>query len=383
MNILMVTERYIPIWGGAENQLRQLAPHLAKRGCRVEIVTRRWHKEMPSQELVSGVMVYRVGVPGTSLFAKGVFISSLFLFMFRAGSRIDIYHSHGAVNMGALCALIQSLRKKKNVAKIATAGRIPRLLSTVSGRLSLGMFKRSSAIISMTGEIERELKSINASKSVIYSIPNGVDCSRFHPSSSSERKEWKKNNELPLESFLLLFSGRLVYRKGLDVLIDAWSRIVYSVPKAFLLVVGSGENQSDSVEEAMRERIAKEKWKNVRFIGETQKPEEFLSKVDLFIFPSREEGFPNALMEAMASRLPCVASRIGGVEALITDNENGVLFESENSDNLAEKCIDLLQDREKSKYLGENARRHMLAYYAFEAISEKYVNLYESLIGSS
>jgi glycosyltransferase involved in cell wall biosynthesis len=133
----------------------------------------------------------------------------------------------------------------------------------------------------------------------------------------------------------------------------------------------------------MRERIAKEKWDNVRFIGETQKPEEFLSKVDLFICPSREEGFPNALMEAMASRLPCVASKIGGVEALITNNENGVLFESENSDKLAKKCIDLLQDRKKRKYLGENARMHMLANYSFEAISEKYVDLYESLISYS
>lgn len=382
MNILMVTERYIPIWGGAENQLRQMAPHLVERGCRVEIVTRRWLKEMPSQERISGVMVYRVGIPGTSLFAKIVFISSLVLFLFRAGSRVDIYHSHGAVNMGALCALVQLFRKK-NVAKIATAGRIPRLLATVSGRLSLGMFKHSSAIISMTGEIEQELKRINAPKSVIYSIPNGVDCSRFRPASSSERKEWRKNNAFPSESLLLLFSGRLVYRKGLDVLIDAWAKIVYAVPEAFLLVVGSGANQPDSVEEAMRERIATERWNNVKFMGETQKLEEFLSNVDFFIFPSREEGFPNALMEAMASRLPCVASRIGGVEALITGNQNGILFEPENSDNLAEKCIELLKNREKSEFLGENARTHMLTNYSFEAISEIYVDLYESLIASS
>jgi glycosyltransferase involved in cell wall biosynthesis len=246
MNILMVTERYIPIWGGAENQLRQLAPHLVKRGSKVEIVTRRWRKEMPAQELISGIMVYRVGIPGTSLSAKIIFISSLFLFMFRVGSRIDIYHSHGAVHMGALCALIQLLRRKKNVAKIATAGRIPRLL-TRSGRLSLAMFKRSSAIISMTREIERELKSINAPKSVIYFIPNGVESNRFHPSSSVEKNEWKIDNKLPSESLFLLFSSRLIFRKGLDVLLDAWARIIYSVPEAFLLVVGSGANQPDSV----------------------------------------------------------------------------------------------------------------------------------------
>ncbi|TKB06001.1 glycosyltransferase family 4 protein [Desulforhopalus sp. IMCC35007] len=382
MNILMVTERYIPIWGGAENQLRQLAPYLVKRGCRVEIVTRRWHKEMPSQELISGVMVYRIGFPGTSLFAKVVFISSLFLFMFKAGSRIDIYHSHGAVNMGGLCALIQLLRKKKNVAKIASAGRIPRLLSTVPGRFSLCMFKHSSAIISMTREIDQELQSIKTSKSVIYSIPNGVDCRRFHPSSSAERQEWRVNNKLPSESLLLLFSSRLVFGKGLDILIDAWARIVHSVPEAFLLIVGSGANQPDSVEEEMRQKIVIEKLKNVRFLGETQTPEDFLSMVDFFIFPSRKEGFPNALMEAMASRLPCIASKIGGVEAIITDNENGLLFESENSDDLANKCIGLIQDREKREYLGGNARRHMLTYYSFEAISEKYIGLYKSL-GSS
>lgn len=383
MNILMVTERYLPIWGGAENQLRQLAPHLINRGCNVEIVTRRWHKEMLEQELVSGVMVHRVGIPGTSLFAQIVFIGSLLLFLLRFASRVDIYHSHGAVNMGALCALIRLLQKKSNVAKIATAGKIPRLVSTISGRLVLSIFKYSSAIISMTGEIEHELKSIKVSDSILNSIPNGVDCGRFRPASSSERREWKKNNGIPPETLILLFSGRLVFRKGLDLLIDAWSRILSSVPEAFLLVVGSGSYQPDSVEEEMREKIIREKLENVKFVGETQQPEEYLSKADCFIFPSRIEGFPNALMEAMASRLPCVAARIGGVEDLIKDNENGVLFESGNSSDLAEKCIALLHNKEKREYICENARTDMLKHYSFQVISEKYIRLYESLTGLS
>jgi len=376
----MVTERYLPIWGGAENQLRQLIPHLIDRGCEVEIVTRRFHKNMAAKEDLGGVLVHRLGTPGTSLFSQLYFIICLFFFLLKAASKTDIYHSHGAVKMGAICWLVSLLRRKKNVAKIASAGRIPKLSETLFGRLMLAMFKRSSAIISMTKEIDEELHAIGTQQAIMHPITNGVDCHRFSPASAEQRREWRVKNGLSPDSWVFLFSSRLVFGKGLDILINGWKEIVAKKANIHLLVVGSGTDQADSVEEEMHKRVLEEKLTNVIFVGETERPEDYLSIADCFVFPSRKEGFPNALMEAMASQLPCVASKIGGVEALIDDGETGVLFEPENSKDLAEKCIALLQSPDKKESIGKNARQKMLSVFSFEIIAERYVKLYGTLL---
>jgi len=376
----MVTERYLPIWGGAENQLRQLIPHLIDRGCEVEIVTRRFHESMAVKENLGGVTVHRIGTPGTGQFAQLKFIICLFIFLFRAASKTDIYHSHGAVKMGAICWLVALIRMRKNVAKIASAGRIPKLSKTLSGRLMLAMFKRSAAIISMTKEIDKELYAVGTPQTIMHPITNGVDCHRFSPASVTQRQDWRIKNGLAPDSWIFLFSSRLVFGKGLDILINGWQEIVAKNPNSYLLVVGSGTDQADSVEEEVQKRVLEEKLTNVIFVGETECPEEYLSIADCFVFPSRKEGFPNASMEAMASQLPCVASRIGGVEAIVDDGETGVLFEPENSKDLAEKCIALLQSSEKKESIGKNARQKMLSVFSFEIIAKCYVKLYGTLL---
>ncbi len=379
MNILMVTERYIPIWGGAENQLRQLCPHLISAGCKVEIVTRRWHYDLAEKEFVDGVLVHRIGMPGASLSAKIVFIVMLLLFLFRASRKTDVYHSHGAVKMGVICWFVAAMCRKKNVAKIATAGHIPKLLNTITGRLLIYFFNRSSAIISMTAEIDEELLKAGTSLQKVVTITNGVDCNRFISGTSEQRLRLKKEYGVEQNSPVVVFSSRLVFRKGLDILIEAWPSILQNIPDAYLLVIGSGIGQQDSVEDEIKERVLAEKISHVIFVGETDTPEIFLSIADCFVFPSRKEGFPNALMEAMASKLACVASLVGGVEDLITDGVNGLLFEAENSASLAEKCLGVFSMKEQSLSIGENARQHMLAQFSFETISSRYVELYHRI----
>jgi len=379
----MVTERYLPIWGGAENQLRQLIPHLIDRGCEVEIVTRRFHENMAVKENLGGVTVHRIGTPGTSHLAQLKFIVCLFVFLLKAAGKTDIYHSHGAVKMGAICWLVALLRRKKNVAKIASAGRIPKLSKTLAGRLMLAMFKRSAAVISMTKEIDEELHAIGTPQTVMHPITNGVDCHRFSPASVKQRQEWRIKNGLSPNGWIFLFSSRLVFGKGLDILMNGWEEIVIKYPNSQLLVIGSGTDQADSVEEEMHKKVLDENLINVLFMGETERPEDYLSIADCFIFPSRKEGFPNALMEAMASQLPCVASKIGGVEALVDDGETGLLFESENSKELSRQCLRLLDNSDKKSIIGENARQKMLSTYSFETIAKRYVELYTEVVGNN
>jgi len=380
MNILMVTERYFPIWGGAESQLQQLIPYLVSRGCTVEIVTRRWHLGMDRQEDIDGVSVSRLGIPGSSNWATLIFILSLLVFFIRNRTNVDIYHSHGAVNMGVFCRVAKILTGKKNVTKIATAGRISKLSTKLYGRFLLALFKRSDAIICMTEEIQKELSDINTPAAAIRRITNGVNGNRFVPVSSKQRILWRQHWGIKDSDKLILFSSRLVPRKGLDILLNGWPVIQENYPNIWLLIIGSGTDQSDSTEKQMREKVNREKLINVQFLGETNKLEQYLGVADLFVFPSKQEGFPNALLEAMAAGLPVVASRIGGVIDIIEENKTGILFESGNSNDLALQISSCLARPETLKKMGKQARDYVLTQYSFEAIATQYVAVYRDLL---
>ena len=380
MRVLMLTERYYPIWGGAENQLRQLTPHLIGLGCEVEIITRRWRAEMPKYEFIDGASVFRVGCHGKSSFKTVLFTVSLIWHLLRNKKKIDIIHSHGAVAMGVIGRIISILSGAKNVVKIATAGRILKYKNTFTGILLLSVFKRSDAIIGMTREIRRELELIDAPNKAVVQIANAVDCERFHPYLPTQRQTWRTDRALSISAPVVLFSGRLTMRKGLSVLLDAWPPVLKSCPDAQLFIVGSGDNQRNSVEIDAKQKIAIESLENIFFEGATSSPENYLSIADIFVFPSLLEGFPNALLEAMASGTAIVASDIGGVVELIQDKKNGLLFPSGNAGILADKIVYLLENPVIRYKMASQARQHVLKNYSFEKIAKQYMETYRRLL---
>lgn len=380
MNILMVTERYVPIWGGAENQLKQLIPHLTSCGCTVRVVTRRWHRTMPPTEYIDGTLVFRLGIPGTGLVATSVFILALLFFTVRHRAWIDILHSHGAVNMGALCWAVARLLRKKNVAKIASAGRIPPLSHNAGGRFLLSFFKKSDAIISMTDEIDGELEAIGVDQRKVKRIVNGVDGQRFHPYDNEERTRIRSALNIDVDAPLLLFSSRLAADKGLRVLLDAWPEIHAKYAQAWLFIVGSGANQKNSIEEEAKRKAELNNLPHLKFLGETSTPEEFLGAADIFVFPSRKEGFPNALMEALVAGLPVVASDIGGVREIIKNQLMGRLFAAGNAEDLVKKATEVLSDLESAKERAKTTRRYMMENFSFSLIASSYFSLYSELL---
>ncbi len=381
MNILMITERYLPIWGGAENQLQQLIPRLTERGCSIRVVTRRWHSDMLTVEYLDNTEVVRLGVPGNGIKATVIFVVALFAFVIKNRKSIDILHSHGAVNMGALCSLLSLILGKKNVAKIATAGRIPTLQKTFIGKSILRVFSMSGAIISMTEEIDKEVESIKINSKRIQRITNGVDGRRFKPLNTVDRATLRDEIGLDTQVPAVLFSSRLVPRKGLDVIINAWPRILEQHPRAWLLVLGSGADQPDSVEEDIKDFVLQKSVQHVKFLGETSSPERFYALSDIFVFPSRKEGFPNALMEALTVGLPVVASRIGGVVDIVTSEQLGLLFPSGDSKELAEHVASLLDDIDKAGIYSKERRDYMLENFSFDSIASQYCSLYTELSG--
>lgn len=376
----MITERYFPIWGGAENQLQQLIPYLVRHGCRVEVVTRRWKKEMLKREIVNGTYVSRLGFPGNGHFSAIVFTVNLVLYLLIHDRRADIIHSHGAVAMGAVGSLIARITGISNIAKIATAGRILKLQKKISGRLILAIFKRSDSIICMTDEIQKELETIDLQVKSIYRITNAVDGGRFRPFPEEQRKAWRIERGFLPTTPIILFSGRLVPRKGLDVLLEAWLKVIKFNLQAQLIVLGSGNGQPDSIETQIRIKAAQEGIVNINFEGETNSPESYLGVADIFAFPSIKEGFPNALLEAMASGVVTISSKIGGVVDLINDGKTGLLFPPGDDKVLADNILYLLKNPKIRSDIGLRARKHVLEHYPFGKIAKQYLETYQNIL---
>jgi len=379
MRVLMLTERYYPIWGGAENQLRQLTPHLIELGCEIEIITRQWRADMPPHEYIDGASVLRVGHPGKNFFKTFLFTVSLIWHLLCNTKKKDIIHSHGAVAMGAIGRIISILRGAKNVVKIASAGRILKYKNKIFGMMMLSFFKQSDAINGMTEEIQKELENIGTPTKTIFSITNAVNGKRFQPYTQKQRMTWKIQKSLDPSTPVILFMGRLVPEKGLFILLDAWRRVIQSYPQAHLIILGSGFGQAVSIETQLKRKVENEAIANITFEGETESPESYLGTADIFAFPSRHEGFPNALLEAMASGMAIVASDIGGVVELIENDKTGLLFPSGNDKILADKIIYFLEHPKIRYRMALQARRHVLKNYSFEKIAKQYMETYQQI----
>lgn len=169
--------------------------------------------------------------------------------------------------------------------------------------------------------------------------------------------------------------GRLALQKNYLGMIRAFDRVVQEIPDAKLKIYGNGE-QRDKLE---REIDAHHLNNNIFLMGQTENVVEQLSKADAYIMFSHGEGYPNALMEALACGVPCVASDcpVGGPAELIENNVNGFLTQNEDIDALAEKVIDLLKnDTTKARFSKEaiKIRQTNSVEYIYPKLME-YLNL--------
>jgi glycosyltransferase involved in cell wall biosynthesis len=206
----------------------------------------------------------------------------------------------------------------------------------------------------------------------IVHISGSVDTGRFHPA-----PEQHSNAVNPQR--IILCVARLEYSKGIDVLLHAWGRLQRTIaqqPQPTLWVVGDG------ILKAQLERIAAELHvaDSIKFLGTRKDVLALLQKAEVFVLPSRWEGMPNALLEAMACGLPCVATRVSGSEDIITDGINGLLVPPAQPAALAHALQRLIEETDFAQQMGEAARATAVRDYQLSNIVNQCLALYKQLI---
>jgi glycosyltransferase involved in cell wall biosynthesis len=384
MRVLMVIRYFYPWAGGAERQAQQLAKKLIEKGIKVTIVTGWWFRGTPRKEIIDMVPVFRnftcwgmFGFKGLRKFGAYIYMLSLFVYLIRHRWEYDILHVH-LTNYHTFISIIAArLLGKRILIKVGNTGEWGiKAMKEGRGQGVWGMERMfanlhdSDCLVAVNPAITEELVAEGFAASKIVEIPNGIEVDAF---------EGKADYKLGSEG-TLIFAGRLHPQKGVDVLLRALHKVCQAWPEMNwrLQVLGKGELHSQLDALAHNLGIAEITY----FCGQVNNVEEYLACSDIFVLPSRAEGISNALLEAMACGLPCIATRIDGNRHVLTNAYNGLLVAPDDADELAQAIIRLGQDRMLRERLGQHARQTIIANYALDSVADRYVALYKCLLGA-
>ncbi len=419
MRVCFVAFEFWPCVGGAEARAEKVARQLQALGHDVTIVTFRHDRQWKRKEMLDGLPVVRVG----GIYRRNGQLSTgrlgylpaniaMFLTLWRLRHSYDVIH---AFQLSPPAALIGQLTHKPAILGIQSAGpseaqrvqldergaalmadtltdmpflkvdlkdwkagagdigHLPRL---PLGKAMLAFLRKSNAFYQILSTRSLSyLTSHGFRAEQIVHIPGSVDPERFQP--APERRPDPARPERDI-----ICVARLDYAKGVDVLLHAWGRMLREPSewrthlKPRLRLVGEG------VCGAQMERIVAELGiqDSVEFLGLRTDIVNLLQQSWGFVMPSRWEGMPNALLEAMACGLPCVATRVSGSEDIIADGVNGLLVEPEQPAEMAQALRRIIEDPDLTQRLGQEGRTSVVRDYQLISVVKQCLEVYRCLL---
>jgi glycosyltransferase involved in cell wall biosynthesis len=382
----MVTGAYFPELSGGGLQAKALVDTLGEE-IRFTVLTTSTDESLPASDTIDGTPVRRVYVRVSSRWSKVTAIVAMARSFFAVSPSIDLVHLNGFSQKSILLVLLAKLLRKPIILTLHTAGQDEPASVRRQGRLAAWAYARADLYLAISAPLAGSLAEAGVPSSRIVRVSNGLDVRRFRPAAAGEREQLRQAMGLPADGILILFAGLFSVDKGPHVLFEAWRRLA-SGPAAGSSLVYLGATQSRYYEvdaslasgiraAADREGLAE----RVVFAGETRTIEQYYRAADIFVFPTRREAFGMVLVEAMASGLPCIASRIPGVtDDIVTDGENGLLVEPDNVEALSAALARVLNDRALASRLGRAARQAVDPRFAIERTARQTLEAYRRLL---
>ncbi|MGA7192556.1 MAG: glycosyltransferase family 4 protein [Anaerolineales bacterium] len=375
MKILLINSEYPPIGGGAGNASSNIARVLAQRGHNVLVLTSRWN-DLPFEETRAGVKIIRLSTLRRKMDRSNALeqISFIFGASFRTFGLVrqfkpDVTLAFFGLPSGAVGLLLKWLYRIPYVISLR-GGDVPgfrpydfRIYHKLSAPFLHLIWKNAFSIIANSQGL-RDLALAFDARYEISVIPNGVDVNQFEIS----RRDWSSPR--------ILSVGRVVYQKGFDLAMRALSRLKDS--EWTWTIAGDGP-QTETLKAMSEEYGINER---IRFMGwlSTEQLKEQYAAATLFLFPSRDEGMPNAILEAMASGLPVVATKIAGNEELVLDGETGKLVPTEDVESLRESLGPFLGDAKMREQMGNAAHQRVESSFSWNRVTEHYELILEKAV---
>ena len=298
--------------------------------------------------------------------------------------KIDIIHAHWAIPSGFIGTLVKSFTNTplvitmhgRDVYLNPEVGFIVPNIRYIKPFLKKSL-KSADKLIAISKDCYNHAKKAGAPEENMSVIYNGVDTDRFYPN-KNDRKKILEKLSIPANAKIILTVRSLNYRKGIDVLIDAMPKILKNNKNTYLLIAGDGP-EKQNLKKLQKKLELEDK---IIFLGHipNEKLPMYENSCDLFVIPSREEGFGVAAAEAMACGKPVVGTTAGGLKETIKHGVTGLLVEPDNFEQLANSIIKILKDKKLSEKLSKNALEKIEKDYNWMNIAKETIQLYKKCI---
>jgi len=286
----------------------------------------------------------------------------------------DILHAYlpAANVIGPLAARLSGVPRvivsKRALAEYKAHYPLLRRVEPLGNRLADVILVNSDAV---RRDVERTERHWEGKFRKIY---NGVaPIERWEP---DETMAFRRGEGIPADALVALCVSNFYPYKGHEELVEAAARVVRRFPDVLFLLVGRDSGTMEATRARIRERGIEG---SVRFAGSRTDVPDILRASDLFVHPSREEGFSNAILEAMAAGLPVVACDVGGNPEAVVDGETGRLVPPRDPERLAGAMAELIGDESKRKVFGEAALRRVSERFSLDRMVGEMESLYKSL----
>lgn len=310
----------------------------------------------------------------------------LFPNLFKDSNKIDIFHSHAFRSYQEdMAALVSIIKKKKLI--ITTHGALctnisyfqhlyKRLYDLTNTRMKNKLLNIEYIAVS---KIEIDfLKKYGIDDEKIHYIPHGINFNHFKPCYPKNIIERYKLNFLANKK-IILYVGRIARRKGIDILIKAFSLLKNEIPDSYLLIVGGDYGYRLKIEKLAKEQKSHKRIIFLGFVPKKLLPEVY-SLADVVVYPSKFEIFGHVILEANACEKPVIASNHWGPKELIINGKTGFLTRYGDAKELKENITKILNNELLQKKMGKQARDYVKKNFSWENNAKKHFELYKQVL---
>lgn len=225
--------------------------------------------------------------------------------------------------------------------------------------------KKTDFIIADARDVFNFMKNIQKiPETKIRLIFNGVNTEKF-----TQKQETNSNKKI------IATIGRLVPIKDQKTLISAFKIISQNIPQAELWLIGDGPLKEELINLTIENGILDK----TKFLGSRRDIPDLLKKIDIFALISLSEGLSIGILEAMASGIPVVATRVGGNPEIVEEGVTGFLVPTQSPEELADKILSLIKNADLANSMGSKGRKRVLDFFSIQFMVKQYMALYDQI----
>jgi N-acetyl-alpha-D-glucosaminyl L-malate synthase BshA len=369
-----------PTYGGSGVVATELGIELAALGHEVHFISYSQPFRLSGRD--DGIFYHEVPVSSYPLFEFPPYDLALASRMAEVAefNQLDLLHVHYAIPHSVSALLARQM--------LAASGRRLPFVTTLHGTdiTLVGMdrsylpitryaIQQSDGVTSISNYLKEETVAHFGVTRPIEVIPNFVNCDVYIPIKDEvKRAEARKRLAAPDEAILMHLSNFRPVKRVTDV-VKVFAQVARELP-AQLVLVGDGPDRSAA--EWLAHDLGIQS--RVHFLGKQERVNELLPLADLLLMPSELESFGLVALEAMACKVPSIATCVGGVSELIDDQVTGLLYKVGDIDGMAAGAVGLLKDRERFDAMRDAGRKTAQKRFCSSLVVPHYVRYYESVL---